>query len=172
MTDDRTPSHVQVPVPPPVPPYTVPGGSSVPPRPSTPPAVPPVTGVPEVVIRSRAELEALRDDAEAELAATEETFRLMWLDPRHKGEGLTGILNAVRWLLGERELAPMSNEVEPENRLPATRSIGREQTSAEDRVMRQGRAFMDLTEWYAGGVLRTLEWSHIEKRPRPISQGL
>ncbi|MQS18008.1 hypothetical protein F7Q99_39125 [Streptomyces kaniharaensis] len=161
-------SRVHVPVPPAVAPYTVPGGAGVPPMPSAPPAVPLPTGVPEVVIRSRAELEQLRDDARQELAATEESFRAMWLDPRHRGEGLTGVLNAVLWLLGERPLAPMSNEVE-DSPLPVTRSIGREQIHAEDRVF--GRAWREeRTEWYAGGVLRTLEWSHIQGRDRPISE--
>ncbi|MFJ9167303.1 hypothetical protein ACIRN5_23370, partial [Lysinibacillus fusiformis] len=115
---------------------------------------------------------ALRDDAQAELEATEESFRLMWLDPRHRGEGLTGILNAVRWLLGERPLAPISNEVDPANPLPAPRSIGSEKIDAEDRVMGRGEYRQTWSEWYAGGVLRTLEWATIthNPRPRPISE--
>ncbi|MFD8706822.1 hypothetical protein ACFV1W_30180 [Kitasatospora sp. NPDC059648] len=158
-------SRVSVPVPPPVAPYTVPGGASVPPRPAAAPRPVP-TGVPEVVVRTRAELEALRADAEQELAATEETWRMMWLDPRHRGQALSGILNAVRWLLGEREPAPISSEVD-DGPLPATRSIGRERIHAEDRVF--GRAWPELPEWYAAGVLRALEWSFIQERDRPIS---
>ncbi|MFG3229910.1 hypothetical protein ACGF07_34695 [Kitasatospora sp. NPDC048194] len=120
-----------------------------------------------MVIRSRAELEQLRDDARDELGATEETFRMMWLNPRHRGEGVSGVLNAVLWLLGERQLAPISSEL-LETPLPATRQIGREQTHAEDRVF--GRAWREeCTESYAGAVLRTLEWSHIATRDRPIA---
>ncbi|KOV09627.1 hypothetical protein ADK60_40370 [Streptomyces sp. XY431] len=150
-----------------MPPYSPPAGHQVPPRPTAPPPAPLPTGVPEVVIRSRAELEQLRDDARAELEAREETYRVMWLDPRHRGEGMSGVLDAVLWLLGERQLAPISAEV-LDSPLPATRQIGREQTHAEDRVF--GRAWREeCTEWYAGGVLRALEWSHISTRDRPIA---
>jgi len=164
------PFQVTVPQAPPRPPYSVPPGT--PPRPVSPPAAPATaavpTDVPQGVIRTRAELESLRDDARRLLDTPGPHFELPWLDSRFDHDGISGVLNAVTWLLGERELAPISNDLR-EQVLPPIREIGRESIRAEDCIYR--RKWTELTEWYGGGVLRTLDWATVEHKggkPRPI----
>ncbi|MFI9332962.1 hypothetical protein ACIGZJ_36180 [Kitasatospora sp. NPDC052868] len=155
---------MNVPTPPPRPAYTLPPGA--PPPPAVPPAVPaPAVGVPESVIHSREELQQLQGDAEQLLGAEGPHFELAWCDPRHAGACLQGIVDTVRWLLGERPISPISEEPREEPALPTVREVGRETIRAEDAV--NGLAWRHLPEWYSAGVLRTLEWATKRRPPRP-----
>ncbi|MFB7677871.1 hypothetical protein ACFC26_41375 [Kitasatospora purpeofusca] len=122
------------------------------------------------MIRSRAELEALRDDARRLLESPGPHYQLAWLDPRYVHDGLSGVLNVVQWLLGERDAAPISGDQREAEEL-TVRDVGREKIRSEDCVYR--RAWTGLTEWYGGGALRTFEWAtitHAGGKPRPIPQ--
>ncbi|WP_431684158.1 hypothetical protein [Kitasatospora sp. KL5] len=177
-------------LPPPTPrqPYTVPAGA--PPMPSAPPVYSPSEpaprdAVPEGVIRTRAELESLRDDALEMLeAGHNDDFRIMWVaGPHDLREALRGILNAARWLLGETTSMPIMDERpererrerrggnDPdENGLPTKGQIFYERRDAEEAE----EGFIRLQRYYAGGVRKTLSWATYEHEddPRPIGPPL
>jgi hypothetical protein len=143
-----------------------------------PPATSAKTGVPANVIKTREELESLRDDAlRLQRDAGGIHPELPWLPPNSEDEGLRGILNSVRWLLGEIDTFPITDELHvrpvagllpscspgPDG-LPTVRQIGREKQGAEDAILRNGH-FRLIPEWYAAGTLRTLEWATLNPDP-------
>ncbi|MDF4254679.1 hypothetical protein [Streptomyces sp. WMMB303] len=121
--------------------------------------------LPEGVTRSRDEVQTLRDDALASLPLDPVEVRVSWCSPRGLASGLEGIIDTTRWLLGEREAAPISVESHPYPRLPV-KSV---RLHAQDAVFEH--KWPGVSEWYAGGVKRTVEWAMgFSTAERPISE--
>ncbi len=118
--------------------------------------------LPPRVTRSRNELEKLRDDALASQSLEPGDVRMIWVSPDGVASALEAIVHTTRWLLGEREWAPISRELYqyPDLPVPLIR------THAEDAIF--GYKWADTSEWYAGGVKRTVEWATSPAEERPI----
>ncbi|MFD3907824.1 hypothetical protein ACFXOL_11055 [Streptomyces californicus] len=132
-----------------------PGGTQ-PPAPSTGPQP-----LPSSVVRSRAELEKLRDDALAAQPRDPGDARMSWCSPDGVAGALEAIVHTSRWLLGERERAPITRELYDYPDLPVGRIAGR----ATDAIFEDNS---EIPEWYAGGVRRTVEWATNAAKERPI----
>jgi hypothetical protein len=135
------------------------GGSQPPAQPTHAPAA---TTLPPRVIRSRGELEKLRDDALASQSLQPGDVRMIWCSPDGVASALEAIIHTTRWLLGEREWAPISREMYayPDLPVPLIR------THAEDAIF--GYKWTETSEWYAGGVKRTVVWATSADEERPI----
>ncbi|MCX4462431.1 hypothetical protein OOK58_59165 [Streptomyces sp. NBC_01728] len=132
------------------------GGPQPPAQPTAAQALPPR------VARSRSELEKLRDDARASQPLQPGDVRMIWCSPDGVASALEAIIHTTRWLLGEREWAPISRAMYeyPDLPVPLIR------THAEDAIF--GYKWADTSEWYAGGVKRTVEWATSTDEERPI----
>ncbi|WP_431776328.1 hypothetical protein, partial [Streptomyces cucumeris] len=117
--------------------------------------------LPPRVARSRSELEKLRDDALASQSLQPGDVRMIWCSPEGAASALEAIIHTTRWLLGERERAPISRELYayPDLPVPLIR------THAEDAIF--GYKWTETSEWYAGGVKRTVEWATSAAEERP-----
>ncbi|KAB7833543.1 hypothetical protein [Streptomyces mobaraensis] len=135
------------------------GGAHPPAQPT-----PAAQALPPGVVRSRRELEQLRDDALASQARQPEDVRMMWCSPDGVASALEAIVHTTRWLLGEREWAPISRDVYDYPDLPVGRLVGH-----AEAVIFDGR-WPEISEWYAGGVRRTAEWALNAGKERPIHQ--
>ncbi|MEU5547175.1 hypothetical protein AB0G85_33165 [Streptomyces sioyaensis] len=122
----------------------------------------PAQDLPASVTRSRGELEKLRDDALASQAREPGDVRMMWCSPDGVASALEAIIHTTRWLLGEREWAPISRTLYDYPDLPVGRIAGH----ATDAIF-EGR-WPEVSEWYAGGVKRTVEWATSVDKERPI----
>lgn len=118
--------------------------------------------LPPRVERSRGELEKLRDDALASQPLPPGDVRMIWCSPDGVASALEAIVHTTRWLLGEREWAPISRELYsyPDLPVPLIR------THAEDAIFEN--KWTDVSEWYAGGVKRTTQWAMSTAEERPI----
>lgn len=118
--------------------------------------------LPPNITRPRAELEKLRDDALAAQLQDPGDARMSWCSPDGVASALEAIVDTTRWVLGERERAPISLEVYDYPDLPVGRIAGHAQDAIfEDR-------WPGVVEWYAGGVRRTVEWATSPGKERPI----
>jgi hypothetical protein len=139
------------------------------PEPATPsPALPepaPASDLPPRVIRTRQQLEELREDAIASQPIDDPLRVQIYPEcsPAGLPSALEGIIDTTRWLLGERLYAPISLEAEPYPDL----SLGKVWTAAEDCIFEY--AWHDVSEWYAGGVQRTITWARSDEESRPLS---
>ena len=120
--------------------------------------------LPERVTRSRAELEQLREDARASQLVDPDEVRMLWVSPDGVASALEAVIDTTRWLLGERDRAPISRELYDYPELP----VAAVRTNAEDAIY--GYRWTEVGEWYAGGVKRTLEWATSPEADRPIMQ--
>ncbi|WP_329167579.1 hypothetical protein OHB49_45500 (plasmid) [Streptomyces sp. NBC_01717] len=136
------------------------GGPQQPP--AQPTQTPAAQALPPRVTRSRSELEKLRDDALASQALQPGDVRMIWCSPDGVASALEAIIHTTRWLLGERQWSPISRELYdyPDLPVPLIR------THAEDAIF--GYKWTDTSEWYAGGVKRTVEWATAATEERPI----
>ncbi|MFE4777837.1 hypothetical protein [Streptomyces sp. NPDC056713] len=130
------------------------------PKPSTP-------GLPGGVRRTRAELEALRDDAarqyhageQAQVEVDEDDHRV-----RHPAAAAHGVWAVAAWLLGELQNAPISGET---YEYPFTkREFGRESVHARDCL--EGNDWPDLDKDYAAGVKAAVGWAFWDWKTRPV----
>ncbi|WP_030797527.1 hypothetical protein [Streptomyces griseus] len=130
--------------------------------PAQPTQTPVVQQLPPRVTRSRSELEKLRDDALASQSMQPGDVRMVWVSPDGVASALEAIIHTTRWLLGEREWAPISRELYayPDLPVPLIR------THAEDAIF--GYKWASISEWYAGGVKRTAQWAMSAAEERPI----
>jgi hypothetical protein len=135
------------------------------------PAPPPSTpGLPGGVRRTRAELEALRDDAAREFHAGENARVEVDEDDqvRRPVTAAQGVWAVAAWLLGELQNAPVSGETHD---YPYTnRQVGAERTHAIDRL--EGNDWPDVDRDYAAGVKYTVGWAMWtweERRPVPAA---
>lgn len=135
------------------------GGPQPPAQPTHAPAAP---TLPPRVVRSRGELEKLRDDALASQPIEPGDVRMIWVSPEGVASALEAIIHTTRWLLGEREWAPISREMYEYPNLP----VPLIRTHAEDAIF--GYKWAETSEWYAGGVKRTVEWAMSSDVERPI----
>lgn len=135
------------------------GGAQPPAQPTHAPAAP---TLPPRVVRSRSELEKLRDDALASQPLEPGDARMIWVSPDGVASALEAIIHTTRWLLGEREWAPISRELYAYPDLP----VALIRTHAEDAIF--GYKWADTSEWYAGGVKRTVQWATSADEERPI----
>ncbi|MFJ8855208.1 hypothetical protein [Streptomyces sp. NPDC102437] len=126
------------------------GGPQPPAQPTQEPAA---QDLPPRVARSRSELEKLRDDALASQSLQPGDVRMIWVSPDGVASALEAIIHTTRWLLGEREWAPISRELYPYPDLP----VPLIRTHAVDAIY--GYKWTDTSEWYAGGVKRTVDWA-------------
>ena len=109
--------------------------------------------LPPGITRSRDELRQLRDDALAADPGDPVMVPIAWCSPQGLPSALDGITDTTRWLLGEKERAPISLEPAVYPQL----SIRGVRTHAEDVIFTEKGP--DVSEWYGGGVKRTLEWA-------------
>ncbi|MCX4707163.1 hypothetical protein [Streptomyces sp. NBC_01373] len=130
------------------------------PAPSTP-------GLPEGVRRTRAELEALRDDAALQFHAGEHARVQLdedEYDVRRPASFAQGVWAVAAWLLGELQNAPISGETHD---YPYTkREVGRESVRAEDCV--EGNDWPDVDRDYAAGVKQAVGWTFWDWKERPV----
>lgn len=132
------------------------------PAPSTP-------GLPGGVRRTRAELEALRDDATREFHVGEHARVQLdededEYDVRRPGTFAHGVWAVAAWLLGELHNAPISGETHD---YPYTvRQVGREETHAVDRL--EGNDWPDVEQDYALAVRDTVRWATSTWKNRPV----
>ncbi|MCQ4045809.1 hypothetical protein ACFOSC_27665 [Streptantibioticus rubrisoli] len=127
-------------------PSTQPTGAQPTPAVPPPPAQPPTALT--IGVRSAAEVGQLAADA----AAASPRVAMFCSDDDVAVEGITA---TARWLLGQRNTSPISNEVDD---FPRTeQAIGRETARADDAIWGRGQ-FADLHEDYAAGVRETLRW--------------
>lgn len=75
---------------------------------------------------------------------------------------MEGIIDTTRWLLGERLYAPFSREIATYPDLPVSQAW----LDAEDCIFEY--RWPDVSEWYAGGVKRTISWARSAEEERPL----
>ncbi|MFE5730244.1 hypothetical protein ACFQ7A_04930 [Streptomyces sp. NPDC056528] len=121
--------------------------------PQPPTQAPAAQTLPPRVVRTRPELERLRDDALASQPLQPGDVRMLWCSPEGVASALEAVVHTTRWLLGEREWAPISRDLYPYPDLP----VARVRLHAEDAIF--GYKWHETSEWYAGGVKRTIEWA-------------
>jgi hypothetical protein len=109
--------------------------------------------LPPGITRSRAELQQLRDDALAADSRDPVMVPIAWCSPQGLASALDGITDTTRWLLGEKDRAPISLEPAVYPALP----IRGVRTHAEDAL--HTSKWPDVSEWYAGAVKLTVEWA-------------
>ncbi|MDX2843666.1 hypothetical protein PV377_32795 [Streptomyces ipomoeae] len=130
---------------------------------------PSIPGLPEGVRRTRAELEALRDDAARQFHAGEHARVQLdededEYDVRRPAPFAQGVWAVVAWLLGELQNAPISGETHD---YPYTvRQVGREKTHARDCL--EGNDWPDVDRDYALGVREAVRWALFEWKSRPV----
>ncbi|MFD5906536.1 hypothetical protein ACFWHG_34255 [Streptomyces microflavus] len=129
--------------------------------PAQPTQAPVAQQLPPRVTRSRSELEKLRDDALTSQSMQPGDVRMIWVSPDGVASALEAIIHTTRWLLGERERAPITRELHNYPDLPVGRIAGR----ATDAIFTDDP---EIPEWYAGGVKRTVEWATSPAKERPI----
>jgi hypothetical protein len=122
----------------------------------------PARDLPEGIIRTRQELEQLRDDAQARQGGDPLYAGTIWCSPAGVPSALEGVLDTTRWLLGERPYAPFSREVSVYPDLPVSQA----RLDAEDCIFEY--RWHDVSEWYAGGVRRTIDWARAAEEERPL----
>ncbi|MEV5348947.1 hypothetical protein [Streptomyces achromogenes] len=130
------------------------------PVPATGPA--PARDLPEGVVRTRRELEQLRDDALARQGRHPLEAGAIWCSPDGVPSALEAVIDTTRWLLGERPYAPFTGEV---SRYPEL-AVSQVWLDAEDCIF--GHGWPDVSEWYAGGVKRVIDWARSGEEPRPL----
>ncbi len=130
------------------------------PAPSTP-------GLPGGVLRTRAELEALRDDAARQFHAGEPARVQLDEDEyevRRPGTFAQGVWAVSACLLGELQSAPISGETHD---YPYTvRQVGREEIHGVDRL--EGNDWPDIDRDYALAVRDTVRWATSAWKNRPV----
>jgi hypothetical protein len=148
-----------------------------------PAAPPPPAPLPDFIVRSREEVERLRDDAKAEMELGDwgdnlealAAGRRVTVHAAHPQLMAEGVYEMCRWLLGERDDGPITREI---SSCPPTQAeVGREVSTAQDVIERLsvfrpgGPRWQDPHEDYACGVRNTVRWA---RNPtgyeRPISE--
>ncbi|MCP8709466.1 hypothetical protein [Streptomyces sp. AC04842] len=132
------------------------------PAPSTP-------GLPGGVRRTRAELEALRDDAARQFHAGEHARVQLdededEYDVRRPASFAQGVWAVAAWLLGELQNAPISGETHDYPYTPL--QVGDEKTHARDCL--EGNDWPDVDRDYALGVRDAVRWASFDWKSRPV----
>jgi hypothetical protein len=144
---------------PPRPPNPPPRRPGPPPGFGAPP--PPAADEPARVVRSRAEVEHLLDDALATQHDSDPTLPHFVSDPM---QGLAGVIATARWLLAHSQATPITRD-----HAPPTRAVwGRERARALDVIDGVGTPRPGITDDYAAFVRRTLDWVGIASASRPL----